>query len=162
MDYSQYHPDWKDIIRPSILQRDNYTCQGCGIRHKSKVYRKSKGDYHVCDEFEFEWAKANNKNPFILSLHIAHLDHDKMNNEPSNLLALCPRCHAKYDKDHKKFMRKVYKAKNTRPKFDKPFTIGKSESEIKAYVSQRYPWVVAAAPSESELNNIIRLIKNKM
>ncbi len=158
MDYSQYHPDWKDIIRPSILQRDNYSCQHCRIRHKSIVYKKSNGEYHVCDEFEHEWAKANNKNPFTLFLHVAHLNHDKTDNRPENLLALCPRCHGKYDREFKKFTRKVYKNKAYRPSFKNDFNLKMTPDQVKAYLESRYSWVVKEAPTVPELKNLIRFI----
>lgn len=111
MRYQEYHPDWKDVIRPQILKRDGYQCQHCGIRHKALVYRKSDGQYHECDNFEYEWAKANGRKPFKMFLNVCHLDHDKGNNEAANLLSLCPRCHGKMDKSHKNVMRKIYKAK---------------------------------------------------
>lgn len=162
MNYSEYHPDWKDIIRPSVMQRDNYVCQKCRIRHKSKVYKKSNREYHVCDEFEFEWAKANNKKPFILYLQVAHLDHDKTNNEASNLLTMCPSCHHKFDKAHKLMMRKVYKDKTLRPVFKDDFKITRTYAQVNAYIESRYPWVLKAAPSNSEYKNFIRFIQNNM
>lgn len=111
MDYSQYHPDWKDVIRPQILKRDGYKCSDCGVRHKALVYRQANGSYYECDEFTYEWAKANGKKPFKMFLQVCHLDHDKSNNDPSNLLTKCPRCHGKFDKAHKHIMRKVYTRK---------------------------------------------------
>ena len=110
MKYTEYHQDWKDVIRPEILKRDNYSCRVCGIRNKSRVYRKSNGGYHVCDAFTEEWAKANGKRVFTLFLQIAHLDHNKQNNDPSNLLTLCPYHHAINDREHKKALRIMYKA----------------------------------------------------
>lgn len=111
MDYSQYHPDWKDIIRPSILRRDQYKCKVCGVKHKSRVYRNTNSGYVECDEFMEEWARNNGRKVFTLYLQIAHLNHDKSNNEPSNLQALCPIHHARHDKEHKKFQRLIFKAK---------------------------------------------------
>jgi hypothetical protein len=111
MNYAEYHPDWKDIIRPQILKRDNYKCRHCGVRHKAKVYRMSNNQYHECDEFEYQWAKANNKKPFQLFLNVCHVDHDKNNNDQSNLISLCPRCHGKFDKQNKKFRKLIYQAK---------------------------------------------------
>lgn len=113
MDYSQYHPDWRDIIRPAILQRDNYSCRVCGIRHKATVYKLASGAYMECDEFTAEWARNQGKRVFKLSLQIAHLDHNKENNEPANLMTLCPRHHAKFDADHRRFQRISYRQKVT-------------------------------------------------
>jgi hypothetical protein len=108
MDYSQYHPDWKDIIRPSILKRDQYKCKVCSVKHKSRVYRSTNGGYIECDEFMESWAVQNERKVITLYLQIAHLDHNKSNNDPANLQALCPIHHAKHDKEHKKFKRLLF------------------------------------------------------
>jgi hypothetical protein len=113
MDYSLYHPDWKDIIRPAILKRDGYKCGHCGIKHKARVYKDSTGKYVECDEFMENWAKSTQRKVFTLYLQIAHLDHNKQNNEPSNLKALCPVHHARFDSEHKKLARITYTAKIT-------------------------------------------------
>ena len=112
MNLKEYSPDWKDVIRPLILQRDNYRCRVCGVVHKSRVYKLSRAGYHVCDEFEEIWAAANNKKVFSLFLVVAHIDQDKSNNDPSNLITLCPFHHAKFDAKHKALSRKI--------KFSKP------------------------------------------
>lgn len=111
MNRQEYSPDWADIIRPAILKRDNYCCRVCGIRHKSVVYKNSIGNYVICDEFTQEWAKANNKRVFTLFLQVAHLNHNKEDNRPENLMTLCPRHHSKYDADHKKLQRISYREK---------------------------------------------------
>lgn len=111
MNYAEYHPDWRDIIRPEILKRDHYKCRHCHVQHKAMVYKLTNGKYHECDDFEYSWAKANNKKPFRLFLNVCHIDHDKNNNEHDNLMSLCPACHGKFDRIHKKFKRLVYNAK---------------------------------------------------
>ena len=116
MDYSKYHPDWKDIIRPAILKRDGYKCAHCGIKHKARVYKDTTGKYVECDDFMEQWAKSTKRKVFTLYLQIAHLDHDKQNNEPTNLKALCPIHHARFDSEHKKLARIMYKQKITSAK----------------------------------------------
>jgi 5-methylcytosine-specific restriction endonuclease McrA len=111
MNYKEYAPDWKDVIRPTILKRDNYKCAVCGAQHRARVYKLSNGAYQICDEFTEEWAKANNKKVFTLYLQVAHLDHNKQNNDPANLKTLCPFHHAKNDAEHKKFSRIIYRKK---------------------------------------------------
>ncbi len=108
MDYSQYHPDWKDIIRPSILKRDQYRCKICRVKHKSRVYKNTSGGYVECDEFMENWAMQSGRKVFTMYLQIAHLDHNKSNNDPANLQALCPIHHARHDREHKKFKRLMY------------------------------------------------------
>lgn len=74
-DYSQYHPKWKLI---SYLVRV--------VRAKNRC----------------EWCKAENGKPHPVTgskvvLTVAHLDHDKTNNNFKNLAALCQRDHLKHD-----------------------------------------------------------------
>lgn len=111
MNYKEYHPDWKDVIRPKILERDNYRCRHCKVRHKSRAYRLTKATYMEVDNFMEEWAKSNNRKVITVYLQVAHLDHDKSNNNPNNLIALCPICHGRYDKTHKQLMSKIFKSK---------------------------------------------------
>jgi hypothetical protein len=111
MDFKKYHPDWRDIIRPSILKRDNYRCVECGILHKARVYKTTRGQYRQVDEFEEAFLKNQGKRVFTLHLQVAHLNHDKENNEPDNLRTLCPFHHSKYDAAHKSFSRKLYQGK---------------------------------------------------
>jgi hypothetical protein len=110
MDYSKYSPDWKDVIRPSILRRDSYRCTVCGVGHKKEVYKNTNGSYVELDSFTKEWALAQGKKVFKMYLQVAHLDHDTNNNDSSNLKTLCPMHHAKFDSQHKAFSRRMYKA----------------------------------------------------
>jgi len=76
IDYSEYHPKWHLISRLIRFYRANNKCEWCG---------------------------AENRQPHpvtgsIVTLTVAHLDHDKSNNRFNNLAALCNRCHLNYDR----------------------------------------------------------------
>jgi len=60
-----YSVDWTETLRISIRQRDKYTCQLCGKQQGDKAF----------------------------SVH--HIDYDKQNCNPDNLITLCQSCHAK-------------------------------------------------------------------
>lgn len=64
--FEPYADDWQMISR-QIRHRDKYTCQDCG-----EVYGRGRA-----------------------GLHVHHIDADKMNNEWSNLITLCHRCHGR-------------------------------------------------------------------
>jgi len=62
-----YGTDWTDDLKESIRKRDNYTCQECGTHQ---------------DELS-------------IKLDIHHIDYDKDNLNPINLISLCRKCHVK-------------------------------------------------------------------
>jgi len=62
-----YPDEWTEILRDSIRQRDNYICQECGI-HQDELNKK---------------------------LDVHHIDYDKNNLDPKNLISLCRGCHIK-------------------------------------------------------------------
>jgi len=65
-----YPDDWTDILRESIRQRDGYICQMCGI-HQDEL------------------------NGFYKKIDIHHIDYNKDNLNPKNLISLCRGCHLK-------------------------------------------------------------------
>ncbi len=65
--FDSYPPNWTDDLKDSIRKRDNYVCQICGIHQ---------------DELE-------------QTLHCHHIDYNKSNLNPNNLIILCPVCHLK-------------------------------------------------------------------
>lgn len=62
-----YSVDWIETLREAIRQRDNYYCQLCG---KSQEENNRKLDVH-------------------------HIDYNKFNSDPLNLISLCLFCHRK-------------------------------------------------------------------
>lgn len=69
-----YSNDWTETLRESIRMRDSFTCQECGI-HQEELPR---------------------------NLDIHHIDYNKDNCNPKNLVALCRSCHIKtnYNRDY--------------------------------------------------------------
>lgn len=159
MDYSKYHPDWKDVIRPSILKRDGYKCQHCGLKHKVRVYRDSTGKYVECDSFMENWATNTGRRVFTIYLQVAHKDHNKLNNDPSNLITLCPVHHARFDSEHKRFARIMYKEKitSTRTKnraekiLDRGQLLQVLRDSIRTHIGSR----ISLIDSEAILNDLL-------
>lgn len=63
--FEPYTTDWTKSLRISIRERDKYICQICGEKQDSKAYA------------------------------IHHIDYDKKNCNPDNLITLCNSCHMK-------------------------------------------------------------------
>jgi hypothetical protein len=83
MNRAQYHPDWESISR-QIREQAGWRCEGSP---------------------RFPECRAEHGSPHPVTgsrvvLTVAHLDHDKANNDPANLRALCQRCHLDWDLDH--------------------------------------------------------------
>lgn len=79
---ARYPKDWKEI-RASILKRAGNRCEFCGIEN---------------------YAIRENGSKVVLT--IAHLDHIPEHCDPSNLRALCQKCHNQYDAAHRAETRK--------------------------------------------------------
>lgn len=92
---SRYPADWEEISRRIRFERaaGRCECEGeCGLHCTHPGPRR-------CTERHGEQARwANGR----VVLTVAHLDHDTTNNEPSNLKAMCQRCHLRYDVTHHK------------------------------------------------------------
>jgi len=63
--FEPYGPEFNRALKQAIRKRDEYTCQICGERENSKHH-----DVH-------------------------HIDYNKQNNSPDNLILLCHSCHSK-------------------------------------------------------------------
>ncbi len=60
-----YPPGWTEALRSSIRSRDNHVCQICGTKQGDRT------------------------------LHVHHIDYDKGNFDPKNLISLCAACHGR-------------------------------------------------------------------
>ena len=68
---SPYSVDWTNTLKKSIRERDHYICQICKL---------SQEDY---------------------AFPVHHIDHDKLNCNPENLITLCRKCHIKTNSNRK-------------------------------------------------------------
>ena len=82
----RYPKNWKEI-RQQILDRANNRCEFCGVENHSYQWREKEN--------------AQGEKMFKVVLTIAHLDHTPENCDPSNLRALCQKCHNRYDAKHR-------------------------------------------------------------
>ena len=72
---SEYSSEFNNKLKEFVRKRDGYRCQCCGVHQK-------------------ECGKA---------LDIHHIDYNKNNNDPINLIALCSSCHIKTNGNRKYF-----------------------------------------------------------
>jgi len=91
INYGEYPKDWPEIR--------------CRILHRAGERRDEKG--RIVVEGRCEWCGADNHRTHpetgsMVVLTIAHLDHDKENEQVKDerLAALCQRCHLGYDREH--------------------------------------------------------------
>ena len=80
---SRYPKDWPQI-RAAILERALHRCEGSP-------------DFPRCNVMNHTLHPETGS---MVVLTIAHLDHTPENCAPSNLRAMCQRCHLNYDKQH--------------------------------------------------------------
>jgi hypothetical protein len=129
IDYKKYPANWKSEIRPTILKRANNCCENCGLKNHEIGYRDATGYFYgwqtienlleikgydiFCHELSNCYDKNGNPTkPLKIVLTVAHLDHDVTNNDPSNLKALCQKCHLSLDlKQHRENARKTIQNK---------------------------------------------------
>jgi hypothetical protein len=72
--FEPYPQDWTEALRETIRRRDNYACKWCSKRQNELT----------------GWFKK-------LSVH--HIDYDKRNCDPKNLITLCNSCNGKVNRD---------------------------------------------------------------
>ena len=75
--FEPYTTDWTHTLKRSIRERDNYTCQVCKIEQGDEAF----------------------------SVH--HIDYDKKNCDPKNLVTLCRSCHSKTNQ-HREYWKEYF------------------------------------------------------
>ena len=108
---ARYPKAWK-AIADGIRDRAGNRCEGspdfpdCRVPNYSIGYRndagvwveKGRGDMQELADLSFYWGDIQKLTRIVLT--VAHLDHTPENCDPSNLRAMCQRCHLNYDKAH--------------------------------------------------------------
>lgn len=103
-----YPIDWRQVSDAIRFDRAGARCERCGRPHRRHVAHL--GDGRWWDAASGRWrsgrgpairlrggfALARVRTTYVV-LACAHLDHDPGNNAPSNLMALCQRCHMLHD-----------------------------------------------------------------
>jgi HNH endonuclease len=69
--FEPYGVDFNKKLREQIRKRDGYRCQEC-FRHQNELRTKTNKSYRLV---------------------IHHIDYNKKNNNPNNLISLCKSCH---------------------------------------------------------------------
>lgn len=104
MDKKRYPKDWKAISHRIRFERADGRCEQCGVQHGAVGARDRHGVWH--DEDAIHSMKSDtgydlfgDEFPEMIKIVLttAHLDHNPMNNEDSNLRALCQLHHLRLD-----------------------------------------------------------------
>jgi len=72
--FELYGSEFDNKLREQIRERDGYRCQQC-FRHQDELFKNTKAGIRR----------------YKLIVH--HIDYNKRNNDPSNLISLCMNCH---------------------------------------------------------------------
>lgn len=127
---NRYPKDWKQIA-DSIREREGQKCKRCKVPNGALVVRGQwkDGMGNLIPVWQDDdgniWSAEDGRHVganYVMDLFgkvtcvtivltVAHLDHVPENCDPSNLEALCQRCHNIYDAPHRAETRKLTKAK---------------------------------------------------
>ena len=74
--FAPYPTGWVEVLKESIRTRDHHSCQLCDVKQE-KLLKK---------------------------LDVHHIDYDKKNLDPKNLISLCRRCHIRTNDNREKWI----------------------------------------------------------
>lgn len=114
IDYKEYHPDWKAISLRIRNDRACNKCEWCGemngevVRLNKATRQRERAGFMSSKHSEaLDYARALNDSAndglgrwYPVVLTVAHIDHDKANNDEANLAALCQSCHLGHDRKY--------------------------------------------------------------
>ncbi|MEZ0485417.1 hypothetical protein [Fibrella aquatica] len=107
-----YNPNFKKLSAWIRFERAKNCCEQCGIRNYTVIEYLDEAidDTHPFDTFKEARAFADAQNQShqsagkwnvrfsVVTLTVAHLDHNEKNDALDNLKALCNRCHLNFDR----------------------------------------------------------------
>lgn len=97
----EYHPDWKAISLRIRTERAKNRCEWCGRENYSMWMKGPRPTHEWEPAFEGHEADGLAELGYKFTkvvLTVAHIDHDKANNDDANLAALCQKCHLNHDR----------------------------------------------------------------
>jgi len=104
MNRALYPPDWDNISR-QVRDEAGNRCERCGVANGSVGARDRFGHWLTFDDIERvsdacirDWFGCDYPKIIRIVLTVHHIDADKSNNDRSNLVALCQRCHLAADR----------------------------------------------------------------
>lgn len=111
-----YPIDWSQLSAAIRFDRAGARCERCGRPHLRRVVHLGDGRWWDADQGVWRSERGRVikvRDRFILAvvrttyvvLACAHLDHNPSNNAPSNLAALCQRCHMRHDAAEHRWLR---------------------------------------------------------
>ena len=98
IDYKKYHPSWKQISKDKIAAAGD-RCELCYAPNHEWIYRdKNSGHpWGLAEDLTENGDSLASTKIVRVVLTVHHIDCDKDNNSPLNLIALCQRCHLRLD-----------------------------------------------------------------
>jgi ribosomal protein S14 len=128
-----YPIDWQQLSHTVRFDRAGAKCEGCGRPHLRRVVHLGNGRWWDADVRCWRSDRGKRlsmKGGFVLAsirvtyvvLACAHLDHDPRNSAPSNLKALCQRCHMIHDAAEHRWQRRwnVFRLRAIRDLYEDP------------------------------------------
>jgi hypothetical protein len=101
----RYPSDWRAISMRIRYERAGNTCEctgQCGSEHYGRCHAPN-GEFvyrHPRNPAGWTLSHPQGAKRVRIVLTVAHLDHTPENCDDGNLLAMCQRCHLRYDREH--------------------------------------------------------------
>lgn len=96
----RYPPNWREISIGIRQGRAGGRCEQCGV--PNGIWRNNATGQWTEDVGLADAWMLDGDHLARIVLTVAHLDHDPRHNDPSNLKALCQRCHNRHDAPHRR------------------------------------------------------------